>query len=108
HSAQLHQRARGAAVLRVAVVASRASGLHAGATVGGSTMELAGELAGRSRGVCVPRGKSGLHRAGWLLTATRGDPRESATENRPPHECEVRVKRWCKRPPAPRATGVAR
>ena len=30
------------------------------------------------------RGKSGLHRAGWLLTATRGDPRDSATESRPP------------------------
>ena len=30
------------------------------------------------------RGKSGLHRAGWLLTATRGNPRDSATENRPP------------------------
>ena len=30
------------------------------------------------------RGTSGLHRAGWLLTATRGDPRDSATENRPP------------------------
>ena len=30
------------------------------------------------------RGKSGLRRAGWLLTATRGDPRDSATENRPP------------------------
>ena len=31
-----------------------------------------------------PRGRSGLHRAGWWLTATRGDPRDSATENRPP------------------------
>ena len=30
------------------------------------------------------RGTSGLHRAGWWLTATRGDPRDSATENRPP------------------------
>src|SRR5215467_9405892 len=29
------------------------------------------------------RGTSGLHRAGWLSTATRGDPRDSATENRP-------------------------
>ncbi len=29
-------------------------------------------------------GKSGLHRAGWSLTATGGDPRESATENIPP------------------------
>jgi hypothetical protein len=31
-----------------------------------------------------PRGRSGLHRAGWWPTATRGDSRESATENRPP------------------------
>jgi len=29
-------------------------------------------------------GKSGLRRAGWSLTATGGDPRESATENIPP------------------------
>jgi hypothetical protein len=31
-----------------------------------------------------PRGRSGLHRARWWLTATRGNPRDSATENRPP------------------------
>ena len=30
------------------------------------------------------RGKSGLHRARWWATPTRGNPRESATENRPP------------------------
>jgi len=30
------------------------------------------------------RGKSGLHRAGWLSTTTRREPRDSATENRPP------------------------
>jgi hypothetical protein len=30
------------------------------------------------------RGTSGLHRAGWWPTATRGDPRDSATESRPP------------------------
>src|SRR3954451_2837608 len=30
------------------------------------------------------RGKSGLHRARWWVTPTRGDPRDSATENRPP------------------------
>jgi MFS family permease len=60
--------------------------------------------------VVPDRGKSGLHRAGWLLTATRGDPRDSATENRPPPRFSgpVRVKRWCKRPPAPRVTGAAR
>src|SRR4051794_25129698 len=32
----------------------------------------------------TPRGRSGLHRARWWVTPTRGDPRESATENRPP------------------------
>ena len=30
------------------------------------------------------RGRSGLHRARWWPTATRGNPRDSATENRPP------------------------
>src|SRR3954454_181339 len=30
------------------------------------------------------RGKSGHHRAGWSVTPTRGNPRESATENTPP------------------------
>src|ERR1700722_15246017 len=30
------------------------------------------------------RGRSGPRRAGWSVTPTRGDPRESATENRPP------------------------
>ncbi len=29
-------------------------------------------------------GKSELRRAGWSLTATGGDPKESATENVPP------------------------
>ncbi len=32
----------------------------------------------------TPRGRSGLRRAGWWVTPTRGDPRDSATENRPP------------------------
>ena len=45
---------------------------------------------------------------GRLLTATRGDPRESATESRPPAGWPVRVKRRCKRPPAFRVTGTAR
>src|SRR3954453_9281120 len=30
------------------------------------------------------RGRSGLHRAGRWATPTRSDPRDSATENRPP------------------------
>jgi len=33
---------------------------------------------------CYERGKSEHHRAGYLLTGGRGDPTESATENRPP------------------------
>ena len=57
------------------------------------------------------RGRSGLRRAGWWPTATRGDPRDSATENRPPlHRVTgggARVKR-CKRPPAAWVTRSAR
>ena len=36
------------------------------------------------RGGVTRRGRSGLHRARWWATPTRGDPRDSATENRPP------------------------
>src|SRR5690606_35606905 len=43
-----------------------------------------GEGNGHGCAAALRRGKSGLHRAGRLLTATRGDPRDSATENRPP------------------------
>ena len=62
------------------------------------------------RGEETRRGRSGLHRARWWVTPTRGDPRDSATENRPPPRLggAVRVKRWCKRPPALRVTGAAR
>ena len=62
------------------------------------------------RGEATRRGRSGLHRARWWVTPTRGDPRDSATENRPPPRLggAVRVKRWCKRPPALRVTGAAR
>ena len=49
---------------------------------GRATDESAGRSRRRPGG--RRRGTSGLRRAGWLLTATRGDPRESATENRPP------------------------
>ena len=44
-------------------------------------------------------GKSELRRAGWSLTATGGDPRESATENIPPSTSGVRVKRRGKSSP---------
>jgi len=48
------------------------------------------------------RGKSGLHRVLGLVTPGRGDPTESATENKPPMATQVdqaRVKRWGKSPP---------
>ncbi|GAA3236299.1 hypothetical protein GCM10020256_54850 [Streptomyces thermocoprophilus] len=53
----------------------------------GTMVHTADEPGGRPRGVPVrgaSRGTSGLHRAGWWLTATRGDPRDSATESKPP------------------------
>ncbi len=38
-----------------------------------------------TQGSCDTKGgKSELHRARWSLTATGGDPKESATENKPP------------------------
>ncbi len=50
-----------------------------------------GESAGWSRSVPIGetrpgtgRGRSGLRRAGCWLTASRGDPQDSATESRPP------------------------
>ena len=48
------------------------------------------------------RGKSGLHRAGCWPTASRGDPQDSATENRPPPRASraARVKRCGKSAPA--------
>jgi len=62
------------------------------------------KLAGWSRPGNPGRGKSALHRAWCRLTAGRGNPTESATER---HIAgwnfgsePVRVKRWCKRPPA--------
>ena len=59
------------------------------------------------------RGRSGLHRAGCWLTASRGDPQDSATENRPPMarphgRAQVRVKRCGKSAPATGATRSAR
>ena len=41
-----------------------------------------GRSTDRSAGPC--RGRSGLRRAGCWLTASRGDPQESATERKPP------------------------
>jgi hypothetical protein len=47
------------------------------------------------------RGKSEQHRAGCRVTPGGGDPRESATEIRPPHAPgAVRVKRCGKSAPA--------
>ena len=45
--------------------------------------ERAGRAVARLR-MTGSRGRSGLRRAGWSATPTRGDPRDSATENRPP------------------------
>ena len=59
------------------------------------------------------RGKSELRRAGWSLTTTGGDPKESATEKIPPWEIGsapslgVRVKRRGKSSPVSRVTEKA-
>jgi len=60
----------------------------------------------------VSGGKSEHHRAGWSLTATGGDPRESATENIPPPTAllsllGVRVKWRGKSSPVPVVTSGA-
>lgn len=39
----------------------------------------------------VGGGKSGLRRAGCWITSSGGDPKESATENKPPDPCTKRV-----------------
>src|ERR1700709_1112489 len=56
-----------------------------------------------------PRGKSGHHRAGWSVTPTRGNPRDSATENTPPTAAResgpARLKRCGKSAPGPRGPG---
>ncbi len=57
---------------------------------------IAGALSEPLCGLEGARGKSELHRAGCWITSSGGDPKESATENRPPRGCsvpEVRVKR---------------
>src|SRR4029079_11517620 len=55
------------------------------------------------------RGKSGHHRAGWSVTPTRGNPRDSATEKTPPTSAvrggPVRVKGCGKSAPASRRRG---
>src|SRR5207302_8523666 len=57
------------------------------------------EPPGRTPAQSRAGGKSGLHRAGCWLTASRGDSRDSATENRPPAERQARVKRCGKSAP---------
>jgi hypothetical protein len=80
----------------------------------GVTVSRPGGRGASRQGVTPPagtnRGRSGLHRAGCWLTASRGDLQESATENRPPMApppggAQVRVKRCGKSAPA---TGVTR
>jgi hypothetical protein len=58
----------------------RVCGLHSGILF----VRRTSRAGGRVRVHASRRGTSGLHRAGWLATPTRGDPRDSATENRPP------------------------
>ena len=65
-----------------------------------------GRAGGAGWAAAVPvrrdRGKSGLHRARCWPTASRGDPQDSATENRPPARVSgtARVKRCGKSAPA--------
>ena len=75
-----------------------------------------GESAGRPRTdpSGTVRGTSGLHRARCWVTPSRGDPQESATENRPPMAAcspeaaaQVRVKRCGKSAPASGVTRMA-
>src|SRR4051794_41937720 len=80
--------------------------INNGTYTGRTTDESAGRS--RRRGRPRRRGTSGLHRAGGALTATRGDPRDSATENRPPAFGLVRVKRRGKRTPHTRGPGWVR
>jgi len=98
-------------VRELRVVADTLDGERAGRAIA----SFAG-IAAVARSTGVRRGKSGLHRAAWWVTPTRGNPRDSATESRPPAasvnprftEVRVRVKRWCKRPPALQVTAEAR
>ena len=60
---------------------------HQGTTLLGGIVLRSSLTAGggcAAAGTIRAGGKSGLHRAGWWVTPTGGDPRESATENRPP------------------------
>jgi len=79
-----------------------------GARAATEALKAAGVAASEVVAARKRRGKSGLHRARWWVTPTRGDPRESATESRPPRAVGVRVKRRCKRPPARQVTAAAR
>ena len=68
---------------RIPAVSGRASGdLRRGVDRLSAWMSRSGGRVRLLRESC--RGTSGLHRARWWPTATRSDPRDSATENRPP------------------------
>ena len=58
--------------------------------------ESAVRLRGAGRKLYAQRGKSGLRKAGCLLTASEGDFKESATEN---NRRKVRMKRRGKSSP---------
>ena len=55
---------------------------RSGGRLGPTVSRPGGRGTGRSAGPC--RGRSGLRRAGCWLTASRGDPQDSATERKPP------------------------
>ena len=89
----------------------RCGGFHSGHLhCAGNAVTIEGcERAGRPRPLSGGRGKSGLHRAGCLVTPRRGNPTESGTEKTPPmilrglwpRSIQARVK-WCgKSAPAP-------
>src|SRR5688572_4259777 len=65
---------------------------------------------GRGSRFGADRGKSELHRAGCWVTPSGSDPRESATERKPPRAARraVRVKRCGKSAPAEEVTPPAR
>ena len=80
--------------------------MPAAETVRDSRRRRVGRVVAARAKKCSGRGRSGLRRAGCWLTASRSDPQESATENRPPmarlDRAQARVKRCGKAHRRPR------
>jgi hypothetical protein len=78
---------------------AKARQLSDGSTCGTILNQLAGQP--RSASAERPRGEEspGSTETRCRITSGGGDPRESATESRPPSSSEVRVKGWGKSPP---------